>query len=198
LLNLSYDFKTSPPTRHARQPGLTPLNGHHVALLPQDANNRIKVADAKERYTSLYLDLAYKKFGIRFPTGGLRLSESTTREVTATITKGWQVGFTADPSFDDDEADDSSSTREVITRLPAQICADLRGDSFSAVMARLPVDAKRPEAVVGRVFTFDSNGERAFAQSLGGRLTLDGFDYCELMVSVSVAGRQARKTIYAT
>ena len=44
------------------------------SFLPQDLARRAQVADAKDRYVQLYLDLAYREFGSRFPAGGVRLS----------------------------------------------------------------------------------------------------------------------------
>lgn len=169
-----------------------------TSFLPQDPTSRAKVADAKNRYICLYLDLAHKTFGIRFPTGGLRLSSDTTREVSDAMTKGWQVGFRADPAATDAPGDEPSPERAEITILPTNPSTDPRGTNFSAVIARISVPKVSSAAVVGRIFTFTSDGQRAFAQSLDGCLTFDGFDCCEFLVSVSVAGRQARKSLYAT
>jgi hypothetical protein len=45
---------------------------------------------------------------------------------------------------------------------------------------------------------FDANGQPVFAHSLGGQLNLAGFDVCELLLTFSVSGHQARKTRYGT
>lgn len=82
--------------------------------------------------------------------------------------------------------------------LPADAAPDPRGDSFSAVIARTPVRDVPGSAVVGRVFMFTADGQPGFARSLDGRLNLAGFDTCELFLTFSVTGHQARKILYAT
>jgi len=84
------------------------------------------------------------------------------------------------------------------TGLPANPATDPRNATSSAVIARTPVLGIPGSAVVGRVFMFDANGQPAFAHSLGGQLNLAGFDVCELLLTFSVSGHQARKTLYAT
>lgn len=167
-----------------------------ISFLPQDAGNRTKVADAKSRYTSLYLDLAYKTFGSRLPSRGLRLSSNATRSITTTMTDGWQIGFGADPSSE--PGGNFASDGAIITVLPTSPSTDPRGESFSAVIADIPVSELANATTVGRIFTFTADGQSAFAQSLDGRLTVNGFDRCEFLVSVSVEGLQRRKTLYAT
>jgi hypothetical protein len=41
-------------------------------------------------------------------------------------------------------------------------------------------------------------GQLGLITSLEGRLTFMGFDQCEFLISLSMTGRQARKTLYAT
>ena len=65
-------------------------------------------------------------------------------------------------------------------------------------MAKIPVRDIPGSGVVGRVLMFNADGQPAFARSLDGRLNLAGFDVCELFLTFSVTGHQARKILYAT
>jgi hypothetical protein len=167
------------------------------SFLPQDLARRGQVADAKDRYVRLYLDLAYREFGSRFPAGGVRLSRYAAHVAGNAVTSGCQIAFKADPSREDPPGGPSLE-RQDITRLPADPAPDPRGDSFSAVIARTPIRDIPGSAVVGRVFMFTADGQPAFARSLDGQLDLAGFDVCELLLTFNVTGHQARKTLYAT
>ena len=167
------------------------------SFLPQDLARRAKVADAKNRYVRLYLDLAYQEFGSRFPAGGVRLSSHAARAAGDAMTSGCQIAFQADPSREDPPDGPSLDSPE-ITGLPTNPAMDPRNASFSAVIARTPVHDITGSTVVGRVFMFNADGRPAFAQSLDGRLDLAGFDVCELLLTFNVTGHQARKTLYAT
>ena len=167
------------------------------SFLPQDLARRAQVADAKDRYVRLYLDLAYRESGSRFPAGGVRISSYAARVAGDAMTSGCQIAFQADPSREDPPGG-LSLDRLDITVLPADPALDPRGDSFSALIARTPVRDIPGSGVVGRVFMFTADGQPAFARSLDGRLDLAGFDVCELFLTFSVTGHQARKTLYAT
>jgi hypothetical protein len=168
------------------------------SFLPQDLAHRAQVAGAKDRYVQLYLDLAYREFGSRFPAGGVRISGYASRAAGDAMTSGCQIGFQADPSREDPPGGPSLDRPDITGPLTAEPAADPRGDSFSAVIARTPVRDLPGGAIVGRVFMFTADGQPAFARSLDGRLNLDGFDVCELFLTFSVIGHQARKTLYAT
>ncbi|HEX2820698.1 MAG TPA: hypothetical protein VHO07_11100 [Streptosporangiaceae bacterium] len=167
------------------------------SFLPQDLARRAQVADAKDRYVRLYLDLAYRESGSRFPAGGVRISSYAARVAGDAMTSGCQIAFQADPSREDPPGG-LSLDRPDITVLPADPALDPRGDSFSALIARTPVRDIPGSGVVGRVFMFTADGQPAFARSLDGRLDLAGFDVCELFLTFRVTGHQARKTLYAT
>ena len=167
------------------------------SFLPQDLARRAQVADAKDRYVRLYLDLAYRESGSRFPAGGVRISSYAARVAGDAMTSGCQIAFQADPSREDPPAG-LSLDRPDITVLPADPALDPRGDSFSALIARTPVRDIPGSGVVGRVFMFTADGQPAFARSLDGRLDLAGFDVCELFLTFSVTGHQARKILYET
>jgi hypothetical protein len=113
------------------------------------------------------------------------------------ITSGCQIAFQADPSREDPPSGPSLE-RQDITVLAADPAPDPRGDSFSAVIARIPVRDIPGSGVVGRVLMFTADGQPAFARSLDGRLNPAGFGTCELFLTFSVTGHQARKTFYAT
>jgi hypothetical protein len=113
------------------------------------------------------------------------------------MTSGCQIAFRADPSYEDPPGGLAFDHPE-ITGLPTNPATDPRNASSSAVIARTPVLDLTEGAVVGRVLMFNAEGQPAFAQSLDGRLNLAGFDICELLNSLNVAGHQARKTLYAT
>ena len=167
------------------------------SFLPQDLARRAQVAVAKDRYVQLYLDLAYREFGSRFPAGGVRLSSYAARVAADAVTSGCQIAFQADPSCEDPPGGPSLEHPD-ITGLLANPATDPRNAAFSAVMARTPVLDVTGSAVVGRVFMFNADGQSAFSQSLDGRLDLAGFDVCELLLTFNVTGHQARKTLYAT
>jgi hypothetical protein len=168
-----------------------------TSFLPQDQAHRAKVAAAKDRYVRLYLDLAYREFGSWFPSGGVRLSSHAARAANDAMTRNCQIAFRADPSGEDAPEGPSLDHPE-ITGLPTDPAADPRNADSSTVIARVPVRDMPGNAVVGRVFTFSEDGQPAFARSLDGRLSLHGFDVCELLLTFNVAGHQARKTVYAT
>jgi hypothetical protein len=168
-----------------------------TSFLPQDLARRSQIADAKDRYVQLYLDLAYRESGSRFPAGGIRLYSDAARTAADAMTSGCQIAFQADPSGEGPPGGPALE-QPGITGLPTDPVPDPRNARFSAVIARTPVPDLTDSAVVGRVFMFNADGRPAFAQSLDGQLTLGGFDICELMISLSVAGQQARKTLYAT
>jgi hypothetical protein len=168
-----------------------------TSFLPQDLARRAQVAGAKDRYVQLYLDLAYREFGSRFPAGGVRLSSYAARAAADATTSDCQIAFQADPSCEDPPGAPSLGHPD-ITGLPANPATDPRNATSSAVMSRTPVLDISGSAVVGRVFMFSANGQPAFSHSLGGQLNLAGFDVCELLLTVSVSGHQARKTLYAT
>jgi hypothetical protein len=62
-----------------------------TSFLPQDLARRAQVAGAKDRYVQLYLDLAYREFGSRFPAGGVRLSSYAARAAADATTSGCQI-----------------------------------------------------------------------------------------------------------
>jgi hypothetical protein len=168
-----------------------------TSFLPQDLARRAQVAGAKDRYVQLYLNLAYREFGFRFPAGGLRLYSDAARAAADATTSGCQIAVQADPACEDPPGGPSLEHPD-ITGLPANPATDLRNATSSAVIARTPVLGIPGSAVVGRVFMFDANGQPVFAHSLGGQLNLAGFDVCELLLTFSVSGHQARKTRYGT
>jgi hypothetical protein len=167
------------------------------SFLPQDLARRAQVADAKDRYVQLYLDLAHREFGSRVPAGGTRFSRDTARVAADAMTSGCQIAFQADPSGEEPPGGPLLERAET-TALPADPATDPRDASFSAVIARTPVHDLTGSTVVGRVFMFNADGQPAFAQSLDGKLNLTGFDVCELFLTFNVTGHQARKTRYAT
>jgi hypothetical protein len=168
------------------------------SFLPQDTTSRAKVSDAKKRYTRMYLELVYKILGTRYPSGGLYLSTSTVRRMGVAATEGWRIIFREDQSSEDALGDNLSPELADDTALRMERSTDPRGDNFSAVIAKMAVPKVPDTTAIGRIITLMADGQPAFTQNLGGRLTVDGFDRCEFMVSVSAEGRQVQKTLYAT
>ena len=168
-----------------------------TSFLPQDLARRAQVADAKDRYVRLYLELAYREFGSRFPAGGLRVSSHAARAATDAITSGSQIAFQADLSREDLPGGPSLESPE-ITSLPTNPTTEPRTPGSSAVIARTPILDLTGSTVVGRVFLFNASGQFAHAQSLDCHVNLTGFDIFELLLAFNLTGRQARKTLYAT
>ena len=168
-------------------------------FLPQDIPSRAQVAEVKKRDGRLYLELAEKVFHARFPSGGTSLSNIAAPVGRTAVTKDWRIAFTTDPAPVDKSKQELSPSGEAFMTLPASQCIDPRGDDFTAIMARAEVPkiaALLP--AIGRIGTVNTTGQLGLVASLGGRLTLAGLDCCEFVVSIGIAGRQTRKTTYAT
>jgi len=170
----------------------------HHPYLPQDLAKRADVADAKNRYTRLYLDLAQQALNGRFPSGGTRVNSSIAREIAETLSEGWSIAFTDDPGPVDTSSHALSPTDPSITLLPTSPYTDPRGEGFTTIIAKTPISNASNSPVVGRITTVDSNGKPGITQTLGGCMVLGGFDLCEFVISFAVVGREIRKTVYAT
>jgi hypothetical protein len=168
-------------------------------FLPQDLASRAQVAEAKERYGDLYLDLAGKAFRTHFPAGYQTRLGPAVHDVFKKTAQDWSIAFTSDPAPVDVSEPDVSPGGEAVVTLPAVEFTDPRGDDFTALMARAVVpEVAATVPAVGRLATVNPEGQLGIIESLEGRLTLAGFDRCEFVVSVSMTGRKVRKTLYAT
>ena len=168
-------------------------------FLPQNLTGRDQVMEAKVRYSRLFLALSGKALGTRFPDGGLSLSSTTVQETLAAATKGWRVAVTSDPAPTDTAKQVISPNGEPYVVLPVSRFSDPRGDDFKALVARASIDQVTiVMPTVGRVGSVYLNEQLGIIGSLGGRLSLTGLDRCEFVISVSMKGRQKRKSIYTT
>ncbi|HEX5771162.1 MAG TPA: hypothetical protein VFY11_09365 [Nocardioidaceae bacterium] len=169
------------------------------AFLPQDLLHRSQVAEARQRYSHLYLALAERVLLGRFPVGGLNLAKAATTGMLDAVTKGRDIGFTTDPTpFDSAETALSPHGHPCVT-LRAREIADPRGDDYVALMASTAMaDVEHVAPSVGRFGTVDQKGALGVIESLEGQLSLAGFDHCEFVISHHVIGGGRRKTRYAT
>ncbi|TRO68211.1 hypothetical protein [Streptomyces sp. IB201691-2A2] len=169
------------------------------SLLPQRIFDRTQVAEAKDRFGHLYLALAEKAFNALFPTGGTGLSKEAARHMLGSITHGWNIAFTGDPTPANSSDTEVSPGGEPFTTIPGRGFTDARGDEYVAVIADVrPSDSSDGVSSVGRMATVSQNGELGAIYSLDGRLDLEGFDRCEFVFSFHAAGQRTRKTRYAT
>lgn len=173
-------------------------NGRPV-LLPQDLSQRFRVADAKERYTRLYLALAEQAFTTRFMSGGL--SPYAARRMGMAAAQITNLAVTSDDTGiqQGDDLSTMSPKGEVVHAFAATHAPDL-DEPF--VTFHRGVASKADLAGLHSVVRFGSvhkeTGEPLQVERLPGHLSLAEFDRVEVVVGVRIARGNAPRSRYAT
>ncbi len=172
-------------------------------FLPQSLESRSQVAEAKERYSELYLAVAGNLFvPNQNLTGSLRVAETVLDRMRKdTLDRGPYIGFTSDASPFEASDTELSPRGDACVVVPAQAISDPRAsEGYAAVMGQFVVaDYLFSLPAIGRFGLLGSQEEAmAICDFEGGQLSLEGFDRCEAVLSVRAIGGKRRKFVYAT
>jgi hypothetical protein len=152
-------------------------NGRIFAL-PQYQRDRQQVADALARYLFLYIDLAERVLGGRFPAGGLA---SGGFAVIAEMMAQWTVGVSSKKY----RALEEFGPKGAATLLPLATVRAPSHDQFfrAAVLGTRPVAEFPAGLVIRSVGARTEVGEPVTVEALGGALTLEGAHRVEHLLS---------------
>lgn len=168
-------------------------NGRPV-LLPQDLEHRAVVADAKQRYTRLYLDLADTELCTRYMAwgathGSWRLHVESNQ---------WRIDVTDDPSPEDEgDTDVSPLGHPVFPSDRVELSEPLDESVAARIVGETPVASLGAQPAVERYGCVAPEG-LVMVTSLGGRLTMSGFHRLQCVMALRGVAKWAPRTDYLT
>lgn len=165
-------------------------------LLPQDFTNRTLVEEAKRRYTLLYLALAERQLGLRFPSGGF--TPHAVEMMAAGVFGSVDLAATGDDT-PARNADEQLSPRGIdVVTTPAIRAPDLDQPFEKYVRASIAA-ADVPMLKIGRFGVVRrEDGAAMLVHSLDGVMSIDGFEDVELVIGARFASGNKPKTRYST
>lgn len=165
-------------------------------LLPQDGFSRSRILEARQRYARLYLSLVGTIFRAQLGRGETGIGPAVQRAVAETQAEQMVVAFADDPTpvVEGDEL--ISPAHGTVQTLPTQ--SELAGNRLE-VQAEARVSDLVPGAAVGRFGAVDKDtGKALIFDGLEGRLALDGFDRCQVRLSLGVTGHPGLKSDFGS
>lgn len=171
-------------------------NGRPV-LLPQDQTQRARVADAKERYTRLYLDLASDLLNARFLSGAM--TAAGFRMMVGESLAQLAIAVTDDPAPAGREDREVSPARRPVLTLDTSRAPDLDASFQAAIMGKVTV-SELTEVVPGvaRFGGLAPDGTLVQIQSMEGALDPDGFGRLEIVLAARGVNSRLPRSTYAT